>query len=751
MKLQRWNRGRAAPGILASRSTCASCTSDSRSYIYSNGSCRSGGLRRDLTAFMLWACACLLAGVAPTAHADNNTVQLGEIVVTPTRIPEPAFDIPASVSVVPLGSLDADTPGINASEYLQDVPGVLARDRQNYAQDEQISIRGFGSRSTFGVRGVRLYTDGIPATMPDGQGQVSNFDFGGASRIEVLRGPFSALYGNSSGGVIEIFTADGHGPPEVLSSLDTGSFDSRHLDLGVRGGNGGFGYNFDLSDFRTDGFRDHSRAERINGNAKLDFAIGKSGKLTVLLNTVSLPEAQDPQGLTWQQFEADPAQAAPSALTYNTRKSVHQNQAGAVYTQTLDDHQSLWFMVYNGQRTVQQFLSVPVAAQASPTSSGGVVNLATIYGGGDARWIWQGTLAGRPLDFTAGLAYDWENQHRLGYNNFIGTTLGVVGALRRNEQDDVYNFDQYLQASWQFSPRWSLMAGARHSVVHFDSDDQYISAMNPDDSGRVSYGNTSPVAGLMYDLRPHWHLYAAYGEGFETPTFSELGYRPDGESGLNFALQPARSQNGEVGSKWRFAGGAHVDVALFDADTRDELAVLSSSGGRTVYQNIGRSERRGAELGLHLPLASAWQLDVAYTYLQARFLDAFSTCPTVGTCTVPAGTSMPGVPRNLLHLALGWEGGSGWHAGLSMDAAGAVSANDAGSLVAPGYAIAGINAGYTIHSARYDITPYVRIGNLLDQKYIGSVIVNQSSGGSFEPAPGRIFWLGVNVSLHSAG
>ncbi|MGH8278930.1 MAG: TonB-dependent receptor family protein, partial [Gammaproteobacteria bacterium] len=541
-----------------------------------------------------------------------------------------------------------------------------------------------------------------------------------------------------------------HGPPEVVGSLGTGSFNARHLDLGVRGGHDGFGYNPDLSDFHTDGFRAHSHAQRLNGNAKLDFTLGTGGKLTVLLNTVSLPEAQDPQGLTWQQFEADPAQAAPSALTYNTRKSVHQSQAGAVYTQTIDEHQSLRFMVYNGQRTVQQFLSIPVTAQASPLSSGGVVDLATIYGGGDLRWTWQGALGGRPLDFTTGLAYDWENQHRLGYNDFVGNTLGVVGALRRNEQDDVYNFDQYAQASWQFAVPWSLMLGVRHSVVNFASNDQYLTAANPGDSGRVSYGATNPVAGLMYDVSAQWHLYAAYGAGFETPSFSELGYRPDAASGLNFGLQPAHSHNAELGSKWRLADGARLDFAVFNADTRDEIAVLSSAGGRTIYQNVGRSERRGAELGLHLPFANAWQFDVAYTYLQARFLDSFSTCTSALACTVPADTRMPGVPRDLLHAQLRWGGNLGWHAGLSIDAAGAVSANDAGTLIAPGYAIAGVNAGYVTETPRYAIAPFLRVDNLFNQRYIGSVIVNQASGGSFEPAPGRNFWLGLNVRFRDS-
>lgn len=705
--------------------------------------------RRLVVTSVMTALLVPFVAAAQSAGAASRPARrlLPTIVVTATRIPEPAFDVPASITAVQVGNPDDDTPGINASEYLRSVPGVLARDRQNYAQDEQISIRGFGSRATFGVRGVRLYTDGIPATMPDGQGQVSNFDFGGADRIEVLQGPFSALYGNSSGGVIQIFTADGSNPPEVLGDFGAGSYGQRHVDVGARGTSGWFGYNLDLSDFRTDGFRRHSRAERINGNAKLDFKVGKRGKLTVLLNTVSLPQALDPQGLTWAQYQADPRQAAPSALLYDTRKSVHQWQAGTVYTQKLDAHQSVRAMVYYGQRGIEQFLSVPVGAQKNPLNSGGVVDLATVYKGTDLRWTYQGALAGRPLDLAVGVAYDDEAQHRNGYENFVGDTLGVVGALRRDEQDSVYNIDEYAQGTWKFADRWSLTLGARHSVVRFRSTDFYVTGKNPNDSGRVAYGATNPVAGLLFRASDTWHLYASYGNGFETPTFSEIGYRPNEASGLNFALRPDRSKNGEIGSKWSFANGGRLDLALFQANTRDEIAVLSSAGGRTVYQNVGRSRRRGAELGLHLPLGDKWQVDAAYTWLDARFLDAFRDCAAVVGCEVPAGARIPGVPRRLLHVGLRWGGDVGWHAGASVDTAGAVTVDDAGTQVAPGYAIAGADAGYVLDTQRYQIVPFVRIDNLFDHRYIGSVIVNQANGGSFEPAPGRSFWLGINITL----
>ncbi|HEY3521778.1 MAG TPA: TonB-dependent receptor [Rhodanobacteraceae bacterium] len=671
-----------------------------------------------------------------------NAKTLQTIVVTATRIAQPAFEVPASIDAVELNDTGTDQPNINPSEALHRIPGVLARDRQNYAQDEQISIRGFGARSSFGVRGVRLYTDGIPATMPDGQGQVSHFDLGSADRIEVLRGPFSALYGNSSGGVIQLFTADGSDPPQQRIDAQAGSYGTYHLDLNARGLSGNAGYNIDASHFETGGFRDHSRARRDNGNAKLTYETRAGGKLTLLLNSVWI-DALDPQGLTWAQFLADPRQAAPSALTYDTRKSVKQTQAGLVYEQPLDDKQRFRVLAYYGDRAITQFLSVPAFAQANPLSSGGVVDLATKYGGVDARWIWQGKVLDRDLQFAAGVNWDRENQHRLGYENFVGDQLGVVGAMRRNEQDGVYDFDQYAQGSWDFAPRWSLTAGVRHSSVHFGSEDAYVTATNPDDSGRVEYSATTPVAGLLFRAGAHWNLYASFGRGFETPTFSELGYRADGDPGLAFDLKPARSDNAEIGSKWRWDNGGKLDAAVFQSDTRDELAVYGSSGGRTTYQNIGRAQRRGIEFELDTPLATDWRAQLAYTLVDARFTQA-SGCGD-GDCAVATGARIPGVPRQQFYGELRWVARSGWHAGVNVFAVSAVYADDANAARVPGYGLLGADIGYVARVADAAVAPFVRFDNILGRRAIGSVIVNDSNGRYFEPAPGRTVTVGCSL------
>lgn len=687
-------------------------------------------------AFLL----CLAGG---TQAAE--TTELPPVQVNATRLAIPPFDLPASLGVATVAPGDSGKPGVNLSEALIGVPGVLARDRQNYAQDEQISLRGFGARSTFGVRGLRLYADGIPATMPDGQGQVSHFSLDAADRVEVLRGPFSALYGNASGGVVQIWSAEGTDPPVTRVGLFGGSNGTARIGASTRGRQGGFDYNLALSHFQTAGYRDHSRARRESGNARLGFDLGRGGHLTVVLNTLALPQARDPLGLTRAQAAADPRQAIPAAYQFDTRKSVHQSQGGAVYELAPDADTQWRVMAYYGERGVQQVLSVPVAAQRNPLSSGGVVDLDTAYGGMDARWTRHAELAGRPLEAVLGVSYDDQHQRRRGYENFAGATLGVAGRLRRDEDDRVWNLDPYAQLYWRFAERWSLLAGVRHSEVHFRARDHYVVPGNPDDSGGVGYGATTPVLGLQYRPSSEWRLYASYGEGFETPTFAELGYRADGGAGLAFDLRPARSRQGELGAKWQAGDGWSAEAALFRADTRNELAVASNSGGRSSYRNIGRSRRQGAELSLRGELGDGWRLILGATHVQATFRDAFLTgTPPV---RVPAGTRIPGVPENYGSLRVERGSSLGWRMGVEWQGVGAVTVDDRGSERAPGYVLTGVDVGYGIALGTAKLHLSARLDNLFDRRAIGSVIVNESNGRYYEPAPGRTAMLGAQLEF----
>lgn len=674
---------------------------------------------------------------------DGHGATLSAVVVTATRSEQDAFDVPAAIDAVRIDNSDNDALGVNVSEVLGLVPGVLARNRQNYAQDEQISIRGFGARSTFGVRGVRLYTDGIPATMPDGSGQVSHFNLDSAERIEVLRGPFSALYGNSSGGVIQIFTADPSAPFELRTGLVCGSYGAGRASVNLRGSNETIGYNVDLTHFETDGYRDHSQAERRSGNAKVSWKLGDSGKLTFLANTVSVPDAQDPLGVTWGQFKENPRSVATVAEQYNTRKSVDQSQVGAIWEQTLGANSSLRVLAYTGQREVEQFLAIPIATQNNPLHAGGVIDLDGDYRGTDARWTWSNG----PFEVTAGANYESQDQQRRGYTNFVGTELGLRGVLRRNEENRVNNFDQYAQASWKFADAWSLMAGVRHSTVHFSARDRYVTASNPDDSGARDYSATTPVAGLIYKLSPSANVYATWGKGFETPTFAELGYRSDGGAGLNFDLQPARSRNAELGAKFRFAENVESNLALFRADTDDEIAIATNVGGRTTYRNVGSARRQGLEASLLARLGESWTLQMAGTWLDAEFRTPFLAC-TGTPCTTPntpvaAGTRIPGVPRSNLRAALTWGGEYGWRASTQLERVGGVTVNDTGADSAPAYTTLGLDIGYGFALTSGKLRTFFNLDNLLDRDYIGSVIVNDGNGRYYEAGQGRSVMLGL--------
>ena len=695
---------------------------------------------------VLASCAAI---AAPPRRASAQ--HLADVVVTATRIATPAFDVPATIASVPGADLTDDNLGINLAEGVRSVAGLLVRNQYDYAQDQQVSIRGIGAGAAFGVRGVRIYQDGIPQSGPDGQGQVSEFNLGSAERVEVLEGPFSALYGNSSGGVIQIFTADGAAPGSLRFDLGFGSFGAVRAGVDASDAVGKLRYNLNFTHFAWRGFRPHQRARSESFNGKVNYTIDRRDSLTFVANVLSRPDSQDAQGLTAAEFAADPNQTAASALAFNTRKTLEQQEGGLIFKHQITADQSLRLMGYYGHRTVLQFLSIPVGAQFPPASSGGVVDLHRDFGGADARWTLQTHLAGHALSWVAGASYDTQNELRRGYNNFIGHTLGVQGALRRDENDIARNFDEYTQASLALSRRWSLMAGVRHSEVKFITQDHFITPGNGSDSGEVTYTATSPVAGILYAPR-HWlHLYAAFGEGFRTPLASELAYRPDGQPGNNLALRPARSNNGEIGAKIQVGRTLYATVAAFLTHTNDEIVVVSNHGGRSTYQNAGRTRRSGAQASLEYHFMPRWHLQLSYTYLEAIYIDAFRTCSVVPCVTptqvIPAGNRLPGVPRNDAYAKLTWGGKLGWHASLSGQYLGAIPANQANTAYASAYSELNVSGGYRTDVGSQRLEVFLRINNLLNRRYVAAVIVNQSSGAYFEPAPGLNALAGVTLTL----
>ncbi len=695
--------------------------------------------------------AVVLAATFPCfGIAAETALMLDSVVVSGSRVEHNTFDLPAAVDVVDAARIGADQARVNASEALAAVPGITVQNRQNYAQDLQISSRGFGARSAFGVRGIRLISDGIPASMPDGQGQAATFNLDCAERIEVLRGPMAVVYGNHAGGVIQMFTPDGKGAPSVEGGFVAGSNNTWKADISAQGEVGGLGYVIDASRFATDGYRDHSKAERDQSMVKLTYRPTADGKLTFVANTFK-QDADDPQGQSWSGYQANPRSVARAPLDYNTRKSIDHKQGGLTYEHRFGDH-SVLASAYAGQRSTIQYQSIPRANQIVPPannarSPGGVIDFDREFAGASARWVGRFQLAGGKLTTTAGVEYEQSTDDRRGHENFIGTTLGVKGNLRRKEEDRVTSFDQYVQAEWQ-GERWTFSGGLRHSRLDFQVDDNYtpFTVPNPDDSGRVSYEKTTPTVAAMFRLTPTVNLYASAARGFEAPTFNEMFYSSGGGS-FNFALKPSASTHYETGLKAMIGNHSRLDLALFHIKTDNELVVLSSLGGRTAYQNAGPTSRQGLELALDSQWGKQVTSRLAYTFLDARYDEAFSYSTTSGPKSVSVGNRLPGVAAQTLFGELAWRHpASGFHAAVEGIARSKVYVEDTNKdQAAPAYAIANLRVGVERKYGGLNLRTFLRLDNIFDRQYVGSVIVGDGNSRYYEAAPGRTWLAGVSA------
>lgn len=685
-------------------------------------------------------------------QSSTDSPTEGSLMVIKQRSGLSELDTPAAVSVVSGDDLRNSTAQVNLSESLGSVPGLQIQNRQNYAQDLQLSVRGFGSRSMYGVRGVRVYVDGIPATMPDGQGQTSNIDINSIDKVEVLRGPYSALYGNASGGVVNIDTQTGSQPTTLTAGTYFGSYGSWRNSVKASGSTGDgshagdVNYTISGSRFTTNGYRDHSGTQKNLGNARLGVRLDDVSTLTLMLNSVSV-DANDPGGLTRAEWKDNPRQS-PRGDTYNTRKSLDQTQVGLRYQREMSENDQLTLTTWHGERHTTQYQSIPVAVQKNPAYPGGVIVLERKYSGVDTRWKHQDQIGSVPFSVIGGLDYETMTERRQGFQNYVidnGTTeLGEKGEQRRNEKNVMWNLDPYLQTSWDLTSKWTLDAGMRYSTVSFDSTDYYVTTGNGDDSGSKRYHKLLPMGSLNYAVTDAWNVYLSAGRGFETPTINELSYRSvDGsQTGLNLGLKPSTSDTVELGSKTRIGYGL-LTAAVFQTNTDNELVVEDSSNGRSVYKNAGKTRRQGVEMSFDQQFAENWQMKMAWTYLDATYRN--STCDDSGSCT-PSGNRLPGVAKNMGYASLAWAPEQGWHAGADVRYMGSIQADDENDAKAPSYTVVGLSTGYKFGWDKWSLDLFSRVDNLFDKAYVGSVIVNEGNGRYYEPAPGRNYGVGASLS-----
>ncbi len=690
--------------------------------------------------------ACALATFA--SHAQTSaapaSTQLDPVVISVERSRQTTFDAPAAISAVTRDTIESAGPQVNLSEVLNRVPGISVLNRQNYAQDLQLSIRGFGSRSTFGIRGVRLIVDGIPATMPDGQGQASNVALTSAGRVEVLRGPLAQLYGNAAGGVVQVFTDMDVQQPTTTVSGSVGAYGQNKVGVKFGAAGPNDAVVLDASTFHTDGYRPHSKAQRDQINGKWQHDVSPDTRFSLIVNSLDQPVSLDPLGLTRAQWE----QGLQANGSQDPRKSVLQQQIGSVFEQRLGDSTQLKARIYFGQRDLDNALSIPLAVQQPARHSGGIVVFSRSYQGLGVQLSHSIKFeAGQALRLVGGVDIDASDEDRQGYLN----AGGVQGALKRNERNRVDNRDAFAQASFDINPQWTATAGVRSSHVRFRSQDFFTSPgnpailndpPNPDDSGSLSFSATSPVLGVSWRAAPELNVYANVGQGFETPTFNELSYRPAPLTGLNTALGASKSRHAEVGAKWKVAEGQRIDAALFDIATRDEIVVDTNVGGRSTFKNAGKTLRRGIELSHIGQWDETLRSTLSLTLMRARFDEDFIS-GSGATPNVFSGYHLPGTSERNLFAELAWAPRGAWggfNAGVEVIRTDKLYVNDLNTDATPAATVLNLRAGLQQTLGEWQFSQLLRVDNAADRNYSGSVIVNEANSRFFEPAMPRN-WL----------
>ena len=681
-----------------------------------------------------------LAAARSTAAAQDTAVtKLPPVVVEVGRGTRGStLDLPFAVTIQ---SPDSARPGqrhLSLDEALWLVPGLTVSNRNNPSQDPRISIRGFGARSAFGVRGIRVLRDGIPLTLPDGQTPVDYLDLESVGQVEVMRGSSSSLYGNAGGGVVDIRTSDPLPVPvSGEARLSTGEFGTRRLVAKTGGIVGGFAYQGNVAETESDGYRDYSKQKMTNGFGRLSLDRG-TGSYALDWLGVNTPTAQNPGALTRAQFEANPRMADPLSIRKAARKAVTQSQLGLTGRHTVG-RGDVEVSAYAGTRSLHNPLTF------------GIVDVGRTTSGGSLRATVPLSVVGIDQRLTAGTDLQIQNDLRLNYANCndvppLTTPTATCpnlaferGVVTLDQRELISSVGSYLRDELQLGDRYSLTASARADAVRFQVKDRLVNATNPDDSGHRLLGAVSPMIGLLARVSPLESVYANVSTAFETPTATELGNQPSGAAGINRDLQPQKSTTYEIGGKGVTTRGFQYNAALFATGVHDELIPFDIPGGagRRYFRNAGRTSRRGVELGTGLTVGPV-DLAGAYTYANYRFVDF-----TVDT-THYAGNHIPGIPAQVFQATVTAHGFFGAFV-TEANVADRMFVDDANSESAPGYAI--VNTRLVTHAMMGHSGAEITFGaqNLFNTKYVSSVSVNAAAGKFYEPGTQRSIYVGVSL------
>lgn len=661
-------------------------------------------------------------------NEEDELILLEPVEVTAPRVEKFLNKVPFSVGIVDKENIQLGRPTIGLDESLNEIPGVYTQNRYNFAQDTRISIRGFGARAAFGVRGIKILVDGIPLTLPDGQSQTDSIDLGSTERIEVIRGPVSALYGNASGGVISITTEEGPEEPFIGARTVLGSFGLQKYQAKAGGQIKDINSLLNLSRLDLDGFRDHSETENVLFNGKLRYTINENSDLTLLLTYLDAPVAQDPGALTREELEQDRKQAAPANLLRDAGESVKDGRSGIVYRNYFSQNHEINLSIYGSVRDFSQRLPF------------GIVSFDRLLLGGGAKYVWDRSIWSRANRLIAGIDVEYQNDDR---KNFDYADEKEKGQLTLDQKEEVNNIGIFMQNEFQILDNLEITLGLRYDYIHFSVDDFFTSEDDPNDSGSITFNELSPKVGVLYSPLSFLNMYGNFSTSFETPTTTELANSPSGAGGFNPDLKPQKAISYEAGLKGFIWNRLTYDLAVFYADVKDELIPfqIPEVPGREFFRNAGKSRHYGLELGLSLEVIDGLKLTVAYTLLNFKFKD-FET--EEGNFD---GKRVPGIPPNQLYAEIFYKNPYGFYGGVELFYVDSFFVNDSNTEKNGNYVVSNLRIGYQKRVFRHwEISPFLGLNNVFDEKYNSSVRVNAAEGRFFEPAPGFNMYGGASLA-----
>ena len=680
--------------------------------------------------------ACLLCALCSNVPADDSATveqpdEVSEIIVTATRLDQAARSVPAAISVVSGDEIQQARQQLALDEALASVPGVFFQNRYNFAQDLRIAIRGFGARSNFGVRGIKILVDGIPETLADGQSQVDSIDLASVRQVEVLRGPASALYGNAAGGVINILSEQGGAEPYADARIAMGNDGYRKYQDKTAGAVGRLDYLVSLSDLQVDGYREHSEAENTQLNSRFLFRFSDNTQVGWTISATDQPVSNDPGGVTRADAAANPRGARDRNVDFDAGEALDQQKLGLSFKHSFPD---------GGELRARSYYLARAFRNRLPFTAGGIVAFERDFAGGGISYTRGFTLGSVPHRVVAGFDHDRQRDDRQRFDN----NSGIRGALALDQLERVTSTGFFVQDELSVSDRLEVTVGLRYDDIEFDVADAFLGDGN--DSGTRSVDDVSPSVGFLYDAGAHHAVYGSFATAFETPTTTEFA-NPDGSGGFNPDLEPQQSTSYELGLRGGLFESTRYELAIFKIDVDDELIPfeIASSPDREFFANAGKSERRGIELSIRAAPLPGLNLAVAYTWSQFEF-DTFVD----SSGNDFSGNTIPGIPEVFAHADISYVHESGVFAAVDALYTDDLFADNANAAEIGGTTVANMRFGLKKTFDKLDIEPFLGINNVFDTDYTANVRINAFGGRYFEPGPDRNVYGGVSVRFRYA-